>query len=240
MTDTPAEADVPTEFTSLKYPLPHLTQALQGKAPVRIVAMGSSSTAGRADVVPYPHRPEMYLRAQFGDRIPTVDVLNRGKGGEEADAELLRFDTDIFAEKPSLVIWQVGTNAVFHKKDKPYDLDEVAAKIAGGLERLRGQPMDVVLMDPQYVTAMLLDERAEDSERMVALISAAAEKANVAPFAFLKRCVMRSRRRPRHRLKASGFAQGRIAKTCRSFVSGKQKHGARLHVGQPMGRGALS
>jgi hypothetical protein len=39
--------------------------------------------------------------------------------------------------------------------------------------------MDVVLMDPQYVTAMLLDERAEDSERMVALISAAAEKANV-------------------------------------------------------------
>jgi hypothetical protein len=55
----------------------------------------------------------------------------------------------------------------------------VAAKIALGLERLRGQPMDVVLMDPQYVTAMLLDERAEDSERMVALISAAAEKANV-------------------------------------------------------------
>jgi hypothetical protein len=179
MPDTPAEADVPAEFTSLKYPLPHLTQALQGKAPVRIVAMGSSSTAGRADVVPYPHRLEMYLRAQFGDRIPTVDVLNRGKGGEEADAELLRFDTDIFAEKPSLVIWQVGTNAVFHKKDKPYDLDEVAAKIAVGLERLRGQPMDVVLMDPQYVTAMLLDERAEDSERMVALISAAAEKANV-------------------------------------------------------------
>ena len=45
MTDTPAEADVPAEFTSLKYPLPHLTQALQGKAPVRIVAIGSSSTA---------------------------------------------------------------------------------------------------------------------------------------------------------------------------------------------------
>ena len=143
--------------------------------------MGSSSTSGRADVVPYPHRLEMYLRAEYQQRFPNlrIDVLNRGKGGEEADAELLRFDTDIFAEKPSLVIWQVGTNAVFHKKDKPYDLDEVAAKIAVGLERLRGQPMDVVLMDPQYVTAMLLDERAEDSERMVSLISVAAEKANV-------------------------------------------------------------
>ena len=36
------------------------------------------------------------------------------------------------------------------------------------------------------------------------------------------------------------FARGQIGKICRSFVSGKQKHGARLHVGQPMGRGALS
>jgi len=180
MTDTSAEADVPAEFTSLKYPLPHLMQALQGKAPVRIVAMGSSSTAGRADVVPYPHRLEMYLRAQFGNRIPTVDVLNRGKGGEEADAELLRFDTDIFAEKPSLVIWQVGTNAVFHK-DR-YDLDKVAAAIAAGLLRLRGQPLDVLLIDPQYVTAMLLDDRAELSARMVSLIAAEAEKAGVSVF----------------------------------------------------------
>src|SRR5712664_3172267 len=179
MTDTPAEVEVPAEFTSFKYPLPHLAQALQRKAPVRIVAMGSSSTAGRQDVVPYPPRLEMYLRAHYGNQIPAIDVLNRGKSGEEADAELLRFDTDIFAEKPSLVIWQVGTNAVFHKKDKPYDLDDVAAKIATGLERLRGEPMDVVLMDPQYVTAMLLDDKAEDSERMVSLISAAAEKANV-------------------------------------------------------------
>ena len=181
MPDTPPNGDILAELVGFKHPLPHLTHALQGSGPVRIVAMGSSSTSGRADVVPYPHRLEMYLRAEYQQRFPNlrIDVLNRGKGGEEADAELLRFDTDIFAEKPSLVIWQVGTNAVFHKKDKPYDLNEVAAKIAVGLERLRGQPMDVVLMDPQYVTAMLLDERAEDSERMVALISAAAEKANV-------------------------------------------------------------
>jgi hypothetical protein len=181
MPDTPPNGDILAELVGFKHPLPHLTHALQGSGPVRIVAMGSSSTSGRADVVPYPHRLEMYLRAEYQQRFPNlrIDVLNRGKGGEEADAELLRFDTDIFAEKPSLVIWQVGTNAVFHKKDKPYDLNEVAAKIAVGLERLRGQPMDVVLMDPQYVTAMLLDERAEDSERMVSLISVAAEKANV-------------------------------------------------------------
>jgi hypothetical protein len=39
--------------------------------------------------------------------------------------------------------------------------------------------MDVVLIDPQYVTAMLRDDKAEDSERMVSLIAAAAAKAKV-------------------------------------------------------------
>ncbi len=178
MTDTPPDGDNPAEFVSFRYPLPNLTKALVGKKPVRIVAMGSSSTAGRGDVVPYPHRLEMYLRFKFAEeRFPnlTIDVLNRGKGGEEAIEELARFDSDIFAEKPSLVIWQVGTNAVFHN----YNLDDVAAKIAEGLDRLRGKPMDVVLIDPQYTTAMLLDVKAEASARMVSLISSAAEKAMV-------------------------------------------------------------
>jgi hypothetical protein len=182
MPDTPPEVDVPAEFISLKYPLPHLAEALRDKASVRIVAMGSSSTAGREDVVPYPHRLEMYLRVPYKDRFPDlrIDVLNRGRGGEEAIEELPRFDTDIFAERPSLVIWQVGTNAVFHKEK--YDLDKVAAAIGAGLARLRGHPMDVLLIDPQYVTAMLLDDKAELSARMVALISAEAEKAGVSVF----------------------------------------------------------
>jgi lysophospholipase L1-like esterase len=179
MPDSPPDGDIPAEFVSFEYPLAHLAQALRGQGPVRIVAIGSSSTAGRGDVVPYPRRLEIYLRDQYRNRFPDpkIDVLNRGKGGEEAVQELARFDTDVLAEMPSLVIWQVGTNAVFHKED--YNLDDVAASIAAGLERLRTQPMDVVLIDPQYVPAMLLGDRAEVSARMVALISAAAATAHV-------------------------------------------------------------
>src|ERR1700694_2282038 len=106
MPDTAPEVDVPSEFVDFKYPLPHLAKALLGESPVRIVAMGSSSTAGRGDVVPYPHRLEMYLRVQYGkEQFPNlkIDVINRGKGNEEATDELPRFDADIFAEKPSLV-----------------------------------------------------------------------------------------------------------------------------------------
>src|SRR5882757_1595583 len=178
MVDDFVAADLPDDVIGFKYPLPRLAKALRDGDPVRIVAMGSSSTAGRENVVPFPYWLEMYLRAKKGN--PKIDVLNRGIGGEEADKELLRFEADILLEAPSLVIWQVGTNAVFHKQD--YNIDDIANKIAIGLDVLRTRPIDVILLDPQYVTAMLLDGKAELSERMVQLISAVAERANVNVF----------------------------------------------------------
>lgn len=178
MSDISSDGDIPAELIALRHPFRHFIKALFGDTAVRVVAMGSSSTAGRGDVVPYPHWLEMYLRVEYaakGYPDSKIDVLNRGKGGEEAIEELKRFDADIFAERPSLVIWQIGTNAVFHN----YDLDEVAEKIAHGLELLRRHPMDVLLIDPQYTPAMLFDDKADASERIVSLIAAAADKAGV-------------------------------------------------------------
>jgi hypothetical protein len=181
MVDSLISADLPDDVIGFKYPLLCLAKAIRrgGKDPIRIVAMGSSSTAGRGDVVPFPYWLEMYLRAHYHNLQPPIDlridVLNRGIGGEEANKELDRFDTDIFALEPVLVIWQVGTNAVFRPQD--FDIDVTAAKVEAGLKLLRADPskMDVMLIDPQYVTAMLLDGKAELSERMVKLISEKAE-----------------------------------------------------------------
>jgi hypothetical protein len=63
--------------------------------------------------VAYPYR----LEALFREKYPKVmiDVLNRGIGGEEAPVELARMDRDVIAEKPSAVIWQIGTNSVWQK-----------------------------------------------------------------------------------------------------------------------------
>lgn len=185
MSDNLPTVDVPREIIRLK-PLQHFFAALRDGGPVRIVAMGSSSTAGREDVVPYPYRLEMYLRQQYKDHLPHVriDLFNRGKGGEEAPDELGRFVADIFEDTPSLVLWQVGTNAVFHKDQ--YRFGDVTAAIGEGLARLRARsaeyPMDIVLIDPQYVTAMLRDDKAELSERMVSAIRTAAGAANVSLF----------------------------------------------------------
>jgi hypothetical protein len=177
MGHAPPAIDIPDNLVTLKEKLPHFFKALHHNGPVRIVAIGSSSTAGREDVVPYPARLEMYLRWQYQERFPELglDVLNRGRGGQEAIEELKRFQTDIFELKPALVIWQVGTNAVFHN----YDLKKVAEAIDSGLSQLTGQDFDVMLMDSQYTTAMLLDDKADASEQMMSLIAAAADKFRV-------------------------------------------------------------
>src|ERR1700742_2766807 len=132
MSDAPPAIDFPPSIVSFKYGLPNFFKALRANGPVRVVAMGSSSTAGRGDdVVPYPARLEMYLRWEYQARFPEMrlDILNRGKIGQEAPEELLRFKPDVFDLKPALVIWQIGTNAVFRN----YDIKKVAKAIDDGL-----------------------------------------------------------------------------------------------------------
>jgi len=175
MCDDFPTVEFPASIIDLKHQLVRFRQALTGQGRARIVAMGSSSTAGRADVVPYPYRLEMYLRQDYSNG--RIDVLNRGVGGQEANEELDRFETDIFHDDPALVIWQVGTNAVFHN-DK-YNVDDVAEKIELGLTRLKERGLEVLLIDPQYTTKMLWDDRADLSEKMVRLIHTAADKAGV-------------------------------------------------------------
>ncbi|EHR02930.1 SGNH/GDSL hydrolase family protein [Bradyrhizobium sp. WSM471] len=181
MGDNLPTLEFPAAIVDLQDPLPNFRKALGGRGPVRIVAMGSSSTAGLGNVVAYPARLELYLRKHYKDDDPhrdiRIDVLNRGKGGEEAPQEVARFNDDIFADNPSLVLWQVGTNAVFRSNE--FDFDEVLAKIAEGLARLRDHPAtDVILINPQFVTAMLGDN-AKLSEKMVSAIRAAAQEAKV-------------------------------------------------------------
>ncbi|HUN99421.1 MAG TPA: SGNH/GDSL hydrolase family protein [Bradyrhizobium sp.] len=138
-------------------PLLNFRRALKCNRKVKIVAIGSSSTAGADGILPYPPRLEMLLRQGFdgqkGFYGRMIDVLNRGIGGQEAPEELSRFESDVIGEVPALVIWQVGTNAVFRNED--YNPDEVKAAIEVGLDLLSGLPIDVVLMDSQYTRAVV-------------------------------------------------------------------------------------
>jgi acyl-CoA thioesterase I len=131
--------------------LPHVSARLADRQALRIVALGSSSTEGVGATSPsksYPAR----LNAVLRERYPDVDinVENQGVGGEDAEDMLVRLDR-VIAEKPDLILWQVGTNAVLND----LDLAEQASFIRVGLARLMATGADVVLIDLQYTPQVL-------------------------------------------------------------------------------------
>jgi lysophospholipase L1-like esterase len=160
---------IPVEPIPFEYGLTRFAQSLRGRT--KIVAIGSSSTAGHGGIQPYPERLLSFLQAQYPNA--EIAMVNRGIGGQEAPLEFQRFDTDVIAEKPDLVIWQVGTNSVWQRPDQnPPSLDETTSAIREGLIKLRKETQaDVILMDLQCVPAVLTPAKKEKAIAMVKAIS---------------------------------------------------------------------
>ena len=98
---------------SLGSALPRTTARLDGEGTVRIVTIGSSSTTGlwmasRAATYPEVMRREL-ARLRPSARI---EVVNSGRIGETIGGSIARFERDVLAHGPDLVIWQLGTNDV--------------------------------------------------------------------------------------------------------------------------------
>lgn len=169
-----------------RHGMPRLAGRLAGVGAIKVAALGSSTFAGEGGIVPMPQRLETALRAYYPGR--NFDVLNRGVGGEEAPVELRRMQSDVIDERPAVVIWQVGTNAVWKKQD----LDAVALAIRQGLAMLADAFVDIVLMDPQYVPQLLLPDKIAGAIRMVRLIEEAAAAASVPVNIFKRFDLMRN------------------------------------------------
>jgi lysophospholipase L1-like esterase len=160
----------------LDYPLARVSRHLESERSIKIVAIGSSSTAGAGASSPeaaYPSRLEAELTRHF--LWQDITVLNRGTNGEEVGDMLARFDTSVIAEKPDLVIWQMGTNSVL--RDNP--IDPKATLLHEGLARLKAIHADVILVDPQY-SPMVIAKPEIDG--MVAQISSTAKEQNIDVF----------------------------------------------------------
>ncbi len=163
----------PADLVRLDYPLHRAGRRLAAGQPITIVAIGSSSTEGAGASSPamsYPSR----LAAELESLWPrsSIKVVNRGIGGETAVEMLARFDRDVIAEKPDIVVWQVGSNSVL--RDQP--VAGAAPRLREGLRRLKDAGADVILMNPQYAPKVLAKP---DVERMVDLIGRTADDAKV-------------------------------------------------------------
>jgi len=126
--------------------LPHVARLLGQGAPLVIIAFGSSSTEGvgaTSRATTYPSRLQTELRAALPARS-SVNVLNRGVGGEDAD-DMMRRLPKIIAELPGLVIWQTGSNDPL----KGVPLERFIRETRRGIEAMRRAGIDVMLMEPQ-------------------------------------------------------------------------------------------
>lgn len=171
--DATRSCTAPLELIRLVRPLKRTADKIVAGEKVTIVAIGSSSTAGAgatSSAASYPSRLAAELKLNF----PKADirVINRGVNGEEARDMLARFDADVLAAQPDLVLWQVGTNSVLRDNS----LSGASVMIREGVRRLKAAGADVVLIDPQFAPRVIAKPEAAP---MIALISAAAKETNV-------------------------------------------------------------
>jgi lysophospholipase L1-like esterase len=138
---------------SLGARLPRTEARLKSSEPLKIVAIGSSSTVGLwvlSSDATYPEvmRREL-LRLQSNARI---DVINSGRVGDTIPGNLARFEQDVFSFRPDLVVWQLGTNDVAWGGRAD---DQLKVQIVQGVSALKANGADVILMDLQFSPMVL-------------------------------------------------------------------------------------
>jgi lysophospholipase L1-like esterase len=135
-------------------PLPHLAAALQGRKTVRVLAIGSSSTAGYGASSPshsYPAQFEAILERAF--KGLDVVIVNRGVSGEVAARTAERLKMQVAQEQPDVVLWQVGTNDALAR----VPVEDFTTVVRDTLHWLKEHGIDTVLVGLQYAPALSRD-----------------------------------------------------------------------------------
>jgi acyl-CoA thioesterase-1 len=156
-----------------EFGLPRVATRLSREHALKIVAIGSSSTFGdgaTSQSASYPSR----FGSELGRRFPEAEitVLNRGVSGQELSQMIARFEKDVIAENPDLVLWQVGTNFVL--RDRPPDTR--GTSLHQGIARLKAAGAEVVLIDPQYAPKVIVKPGVE---KMLTLLAEVARTEHV-------------------------------------------------------------
>src|SRR5262249_8224139 len=154
-------------------PLRALSRAVRAKRQVRVLAIGSSSTAGVGASSPsatYIAKLETSLEGSLQGM--DFDVVGRGLSGEAGQGAADRMTLKVEGNKAAPVVWQRGHNdAVRH-----ISLDKFKACVKTTLTWLAENKIDVVLIDPQYGEALIRDDYYE---QMVSAVAEVAREARV-------------------------------------------------------------
>jgi lysophospholipase L1-like esterase len=162
---SPTPCRATPEMLDLGNPLLIARKAVAERKKLRIIALGSSTTAGYGVSNPafaYPAQLKMGLdKAMPGIDI---DVINRGIGGQDVEEMAARMRAEMQENPASLVIWQTGTNAAI--REMP--IDTFRQKLRDGLALGKSLGADFVLMNLQYVPAVVAAPEKDAYEKVMA------------------------------------------------------------------------
>ncbi|MFG1183434.1 SGNH/GDSL hydrolase family protein [Xanthobacter aminoxidans] len=154
--------------------MPAGVKALREGQPLRILAIGSSTTAGvgaSSGDTNYPSQLARRLTAALGEG--RVAMVNAGVSGETGPSTLARLKSLVQTQPaPQLVLWQVGTNDVIFGGDPT----RLRATVADGLAAIAASGAAVVVIDQQYFPG--INDLAR-YEAFVAAVNAAASARGV-------------------------------------------------------------
>jgi lysophospholipase L1-like esterase len=151
-----------------RFELPRLGEALRATHTAKVLAIGSSSTAGIGASSPtrtYTARLEADLEGAL--KGTDFDVIGHGLSGEVAQGAADRMKREVEEVKPDLVIWQVGTNDAL----RHVALDSFKNCLKKTLTWLKEQHLDVILINPQYGDALVKDAYYEEVVAAIAEIA---------------------------------------------------------------------
>lgn len=143
----PASCTVPRELLASADKLPRLAKKIAEGAPIKVVAFGSSSTAGTGASSAQATYPSQF-QSELQRLTPRskVTVINKGVPGEDVREMMQRFQRDVLNEHPDLLIWQTGTNSALHRNK----VSAYSGKLMRGVDQARAAGIDVILMTPQF------------------------------------------------------------------------------------------
>jgi lysophospholipase L1-like esterase len=142
---TPCRA--PKDLVRFGAPLTHLVEAFKKTKLIRVVAIGSSSTAGSGASSPHASFP-----AQLDDELERrfdgwdFKVTNLGIGGQLARDMFERMERDVISREPHVVLWQTGVNDAI----RDVGVDSYRKTLKDGVELLRNHDIDVILIQMQF------------------------------------------------------------------------------------------
>lgn len=151
-TAVPAGAELcaaPDDLPEERSTLPMAAKALAARGGLRVLAVGSLSTAGAgtSPATAWPARLEAALRARFP--AADIQVVNRGRPKTDAAAMLAQLPADVAETRPDVVVWESGAvDAV-----RGSSVDAYRRALAEGTAALAARGVDVILMDAQFSRA---------------------------------------------------------------------------------------